>query len=239
MRFAKGVAGVILGLFSAAPLLFGGYLLGARVRALFGDVYYIDYPYVIVGSLFFLGGLASLWSAYYAVNRRSFYGLLLLVPFLTGFVTLVAIPDAQPSTNSLMADANYISSVHSYMREWYERKGRFPANVDEFQKAMAQGPATWKSGAGAPESVYRQRGAPVSYQVEVERGAIGPRLTNISARPAVVYYRVSEDLQSYWVTLTGLNKRDVASAAELSKVGHGGEPRLVHAKGSDYTIRKD
>jgi hypothetical protein len=59
------------------------------------------------------------------------------------------------------------------------------------------------------------------YEIVVETNATGPRLQNMSQRPGVVYYCVSEDLQEYWVTMTALQE-DYGSASSIRRMG--GQP---------------
>jgi hypothetical protein len=149
------------------------------------------------------------------------------------------IPDILPRGNSTIADSNYFSDVNAFLRVWYEKNHRFPANEAEFRDALEKGPAAWQDRIGpAPTSRYKQRGKLLPYEIVVAMNADGPRMVNLSQRPGVVYYCVSKDLQEFWVTMTGLQS-DTALTAQIARVA--GLPdekvRLVHAAGRDYRVR--
>lgn len=237
MRILEIAVAAFFGVLSLPPFVFGAYLLGSRARTLFSDVYYADYPYLLVGAAYLFAGVASCWATYYTVRKRRFFGLLLLIPFLAGFATLITLPNIRPNLNSMMADSNFLSSVNSFMRVWYDKHHRFPTDEKEFQQAMKEGPAAWQYRISVPESAYRQRGSPVPYELVVVHSATGPKISSISTRPGVVYYCISSDLQSFWVTMTGLN-RDIASSAEISRVANHLQPRIIHAQGSDFKKSK-
>jgi hypothetical protein len=215
---------------------------GATVRNhhLCSDVYYVDFPYLTAGVVWSAIGVLALLATLYGVWRRSFYGLLFLVPILLGLVTLVIIPDGRPETQSMVADSNYLSSVSSFFRVWYDDHQRFPANESEFKEAIARGPSAWQYRVQpAPESLYRQRGRPLPYELVVVTNASGPRLTDVSQRPAVTYYCVSNDFQEFWCAMTGLHA-DVAAAVVVKRVAHRPEMGYwtIHAAGRDYPAKK-
>jgi hypothetical protein len=239
MKIFKGIVGIVFGFLSAVPLIFGGYLLSIRARTLFGDVYYVDYPYMIVGSGFLIAASVAFWATYYSIKRRTFYGLLLLIPLFAGFATSVIVPDIQPNGNSMRADSNYLSHAGSYLRIWYEDHGRFPSNEAEFAKAMSEGPSHWQPPSPTVESQYRRGGEAIAYQLVVEHDVKGPRLEGLSRRPGTIYYSVNADLRAFWITMSGLNS-PFSESAEIKRVADRPDmkPWMVHADGSDYPIQK-
>lgn len=223
----------LFGTFCLPTFGFGAYLLYCWFRIHTSDVYYTNYWYVTVALIFLGAGLLSLWAIWFGAWRRSFYGLLFGVPVLLGLAAMVFIPDMFPRGYSMVADTNYLSDVQSFFRVWYEEKHQFPANEAEFREALARGPAAWQYRVRpAPSSEYRKGGKPVPYEIAVENEAIGPRLSNMSQRPGVVYYCVSRDLQEFWVTMTAL-QTDFSSGSSIKRVG--GQPTdkgwLIHAAG--------
>src|ERR1035438_7465471 len=83
---------VIFGLFCVPPLIFGGYLLVCWLRIHTADVYYVDYPYLLVALIFIGVGVLCILSTLYGAWRKSFYGLLFCVPLAFGLIAMVAIP---------------------------------------------------------------------------------------------------------------------------------------------------
>ena len=131
----------------------------------------------------------------------------------------------------MVADSNYLSDTNSFLRVWYEDHHRFPVSESEFKEAMAKGPAAWQYRVQhSPESRYKRGAKLLPYELVIISNAIGPRLTDVSQRPGVIYYCVSRDQQEFWVTMTSLNS-DVASAAVIERVAK-------HAAGSDYPVKK-
>jgi hypothetical protein len=153
---------------------------------------------------------------------------------------MVYIPNLLPHGFSSIADTNYLSDINAFFRVWYEDRHRFPASESEFREALREGPAAWQYRVGpAPASRYKQRGDSLSYEIVVTTNANGPRVTDVSQRPGVIYYCVSSDLQEFWVSMTSLQS-DVASAAYIRHIADlPDEPlELVHAAGRDYTVKK-
>lgn len=229
----------VLGLFSLPMLGYGGYLSFCWFRIHTSDVYYADYPYA-TAALALLGiGLLSLWATLHGVWRRSFYGILFVIPVFLGLAAMISIPELVPLGFSVTADSIYLSDTAGFLRAWYEDNHRFPADEAEFKDAMWKGPAAWQFRADSPPaSRYEQRGNSLPYEIVVINDANGPRSTNISQRPGVIYDCVSKDLQEFWVTITGL-RSDVASTAYLREaVLPQEEIQVVHASGHDYPMRK-
>jgi hypothetical protein len=236
----KVLASVLLGLFSCPMLGYGGYLFVCWFRIHISDVYYADYPYVPSALVWFGVGSLCLWASLFGVWRRSFYGILFAPPLFFGLVAMVMIPDILPRVNTAISDTNYLSDVNSFFRVWYENNHRFPANETEFRDALWKGPAAWQYRVGeATTSRYKRGGEAVPYEIVVATNADGPRMADVSERPAVVYYCVSTDLQEFWVTMTELES-DVASTAHIKRVAGlpDEKPWLIHAAGRDYPVNK-
>ncbi len=232
---------VVFGLFSLPMLIFGGYFLVCWFRIHTSDVYYVAFSYLTAGLIWIGIGILSFLATLYGAWRRSFYGLLFLFPLFLGLGAMVIIPDSRPETfRSMVADSNYFSDANSFLRVWYEGHHKFPASQSEFKEAMAQGPAAWQYRVPAqPESRYKQGGRLLPYELVIVNNATGPRVTDISHRPGVIYYCVSRDQQEFWVTMTSLNS-DVASAAVIKRVADRPELAywMAHAAGSDYPAKK-
>jgi len=228
---------VFVGLGSLPYLIFGVYLLQCWFRIHTSHPYYVDYPYLRVGLCSVGIGLACLGIALYSAWRRSFYGVLYVIPAVLGLFAMEEIPDARPHImRSMLADGNYISDISSYLRVWYEAHCAFPADEFEFAQAMAEGPAEWRDRATpTPQSQYKRRGQSLPYQVLVFHNSIGPRVDSLSDRPGVIYYCVSADLQKFWATMTGLDK-DVAPSATIKRVADltSENPEMAQGVGSDY-----
>lgn len=225
-RLRKGIRAVLsvfVGLASLPYLIFGIYLLACWIRTHISPVYYVDFPYLGIG-LGCLGvGLICLGLTLFSAFRRSFYGLLYIIPTLLGLYAMVTIPNVLPRLWGLTADTNYLGHVGSSFRVWYEAHCAFPADESDFARAMAEGPAVLRhSPPSVPQSQYKREGRRLPYQVVVLPNATGPRVDNLSERPGVIYYCISSDLQKFWVTMTSLDT-DVAASATIK----GGFPDKV------------
>lgn len=220
-------------------LAYGGYLSVCWFRIHSTNAHYVEYPYAPTALAWFAIGLVSLWATLHGVWRRSFHGALLVIPVFLGLAAMVEIPNLLPRGFSVVADSNYRSDVRAFFRVWYENNHRFPASEAEFKDALARGPEAWQYRVEpAPASRYRQRGKPVPYEIVIVTNASGPRLTDVSQRPGVIYYSISKDMQEFWLTMTELQS-DVTSTAHI----HGSadlpeEFWLVHATARDYPVRK-
>jgi hypothetical protein len=211
---------IFFGLFALPALIFGFYLIACSVRIHTTEVYYVEYPYLAVGSGLVALGAGIFCCAFYGASRRGFYRLFLPVGAVLGLATMVYIPDGMPHVHrSMIQDSNCLSTVHSFLGVWHDANHRFPKNEAEFSDALKRGPETWQNRVKSPptESFYSQRGQRLPYQIVVVNDASGPRLDNVSDRPGVIYYAVSTDQQQYWVTMTGLLK-DTSSRETLNKV---------------------
>jgi hypothetical protein len=227
------------GVFALPALIFGLYLIACSVRIHTTDVYYVEYPYLAVGSGLVTLGAGIFCCALYGASRRGFYRLLLLVGAVLGLATMVYIPDGIPHVHrSMIQDFNYLSSVRQFLGVWHDANHRFPKNEAEFSDALKRGPETWQNRVKSPptETFYSQRGHRLPYQLVVVNDALGPRLNNVSDRPGVIYYAVSSDQQQYWVTMTGLLK-DTSSTATLKRLIDRPNEKLlvVSPSGYDYS----
>jgi hypothetical protein len=234
------VLAAFAGLLSIPALILGCYLLSCWVRIHTADVFYVEYPYLLAACVLVGMGVLGACCSVYSALRRSFYGLILLVPIVLGFATMVYIPDGTPHVQrSMMDDTNYLSVTGSFLRVWYESHHRFPKDQSEFLDALRNGPADWQYRVNTPpiESDYARRGVRLPYQVVVINKASGPRLANLSQQPGVVYYCVTDDQQQFWVTMTGL-REDVSGAATLRRVADSvdDKPLVVTAAGKDYPL---
>lgn len=239
-KSVRTVLAILSGLLSLPALIFGLYLLHCWIRIHSSDVFYVEYPYLLLGCVFIGIGVLSAACAAYAAFRRSFYGCVFILPLFLGFGMMVYIPDGTPHVQrSMMDDANYLSSISSFFRVWYEAHRSFPKNEVEFLEALRNGPAAWQYRVTAPsqQSDYARDGGRLPYQIVVVNGASGPRLEGLSQRPGVIYYCVSDDQQQFWVTMTGL-REDVARTATLKTVADrpSDKPWLVTSAGKDYPI---
>jgi hypothetical protein len=117
---------LVFGLFSLPTLGFGGYLFVCWLRINISDIYYADYPYALISLAFAAIGLLSIWATLYGAWRRSFYGILFVLPVFLGLAAMVTIPDLQPHDFSSTADTNYLSDVRTFFRDWFEKKSSIP-----------------------------------------------------------------------------------------------------------------
>ena len=236
-RLRKGirvVLSVFVGLASVPYFAFGAYLLVCWIRIHITAVYYVNFPYLGVGLGCIGVGLVCLGLTLFSALRRSFYGLLYIIPILLGLYAMVTIPNVLPLLWSRSADENYLGGVGSCFRLWYENHCAFPSDESQFAQALAEGDAAFHgSGISEPRSRYKRQGRALPYQVLVFPNATGARVDNVSKRPGVVYYCVSVDRQEFWVTMTSLDWV-VAPSATMNRGVLGEKVRVVQAKGSEY-----
>lgn len=240
-KIVKPIAGTIAGLLSLPALIFGSYLLVCWVRIHTADVFYVDYPYLLAACVLVGIGAIGALSSIYGVVRRSYYGLLFVAPIVLGLAMMVYIPDGFPHIQrSMMDDTNYLNATGSFLRVWFELHNSFPKDKTEFLDALRSGPAAWQYRVSAPpiQSDYAKNGRRLPYQIVVINGASGPRLTDVSREPGVIYYCVTNDRQQFWITMTGLYE-DAARAATLKRVSDSPEekPWVITAAGKDYGLR--
>lgn len=232
------ILAIIVAIFSLPQLGLGFYLLSCWLRIHLTDVYYVDYPYLATGLIFIGLGVLSCLATVYGVRRRGLYGLLFVIPVMIGLWTMVYLPDGTPHIQRSMLNTNYLSSIASFSRVWFEANHKFPGNESEFHQAMATDPAAGQNRVQSPFrlSPYSRAGERLPYEIVVVRDASGPRLENMSSRPGVIYYCVSSDQQSFWATMTALNQ-DVSRSASLNNVaGIPGRPWIIEANGKDYPL---
>jgi hypothetical protein len=231
---------VLVGVFCLPTVLYGGYLVYCWIRVHTSSVYYTDYRYGNNVAIFLGAAVISLFALWTGTVKKGFSRLLLAIPIIVGVAAMIFIPEATPRNASLGADANYVSMMGSSLHDWYQEKGRFPASEEEFKDAMAKGAAAWQKMFGdSPTSGYLKDGEVVPYEVTVEKNANGPRVNNVSQRPGMVHYCVSQDLQEYWLTMTEL-QGDFGTAATIKRIGAGphDEVLVLHASGKDYSAEK-
>jgi hypothetical protein len=230
----------LAGLLSLPALIPGFYLFSCWIRIHTADVFYVEYPYLLAACVLVSIGALSASCSIYGAFRRSFYGLIFLIPLVLGLAIMVYIPDGTPHVQrSMMDDTNYLSTTGSFLRVWYESHHRFPKDHVELLDALTNGPAAWQYRVSAPpvESDYAKGGVRLPYQILVINGASGPRLENVSQQPGVIYYCVTDDQQQFWVTMTGLHE-DVSRVATLRKIADAvdDKPYVVTAAGKDYPL---
>lgn len=231
---------VVFGLFSLPPVIFGTYLLSCWFRLHTSNLYYVDYPYVTVAFIWIGLGASCVLLTLYGAWRTSVYGLLFSFPVLCAFASMELIPNAEPHlARSMVADMKVLWHLKSLCRDWHIATHNFPANENELREAVARVPATWQAGVELllPQSYYSRRGKRLAYDTIVITNAIGPRMTEWSDRPGVIYYCVSSDLQKVWITMTALHN-DVAYHADLKRASDQPDKKVwvVEVVGTEYLL---
>jgi hypothetical protein len=214
-----------ISLFSLPMLIYGGYFLVCWIRIHTSHPYYVEYPYLTaaiawlsVGTLSFVTGLHAVW-------RRSYYGILFLIPLVLGLGTMALIPDNKPQQFSMTRDGNYVSYLHSSLNDFYATQKRYPLDQSELNAAIVK--SAGESSMSTPQSEYMQNGNPLPYENVVTENAKGPRTAELSKRPGVLYYSVSADHQEFWVTMTALDSEVQKSA--VRKWNYRNEEWVLHS----------
>lgn len=99
---ARTALAIVAGLFPLPSLIFGFYFIWCSIRIHTRDVYYVEYPYLLTAGVLMGIGLLSVSCVAYAIWRRSFYGLIFIIPLFLGFAMLVYIPDGTPHVQRSM-----------------------------------------------------------------------------------------------------------------------------------------
>jgi hypothetical protein len=209
-------------------LFFGGHHAVCFLRIHFSSAYYTEYSYGTAALVWIGLGLLCLRAVLHGVWRRSYYGILFVVPVFLGLAAMVMIPDLQPRFPSVTADDNFLRQVKESTRVWYLSHQRFPSDATEFRDAVGT--------MSLQQSPYMQRREPLQYEIVAITGATGPKVDDVSSRPGEVYYCVSGDSQEFWVTMTSMRSA-VASRAVLARfLGLADQKVLVvHATGHGYS----
>lgn len=236
----RTVLAIVAGLLSVPSLIFGSYFIWCSIRIHTGDVYYVEYPYLLTACLLIAISLLSFSCVIYGIRHKSFYGAIFVIPVVMGLAMMVYIPDGTPhAQRSMRDDSNYLSAAGSFLRVWYESHQRFPKDEAEFREALKEGSAAFQFTVNPPlESDYAKEGKRLQYEIVVVDGAIGPKLDGLAERPGVIYYCLSSDHRQFWLTMTSLDQ-DVSPKATLKAVADlPGNPWLIKASANDYASRK-
>ena len=193
------------------------------------DLYYFNFPYLRMASIYFAFALVASGATLYGGFRRSLGGLLLFVPPLLLLVGAILFPNAQPFVYRIN-DFNYMETVKFDCDEWSGAHHQYPASDTEMQEALrsttrAKGIVENRGLRTFQGSQYRYRGELLPYQVVVETNAKGAHVSDVSKRPGIVYYRISPDSREYWITMTGLLSSTPGFANLLESNGH---PQVSH-----------
>jgi hypothetical protein len=78
-------------------IVLGCYLLSCWVRIHTADVFYVEYPHLLAACMLVGMGVLGACCSVYGALRRSFYGLMFLVPIALSLATMVYIPGGNAS----------------------------------------------------------------------------------------------------------------------------------------------
>jgi hypothetical protein len=238
LTIAKILLTALFGIFYAPSIVYGVYLFICWIRIHFSDVYYGDCGFLLSAPVWVGVGLAIFAVTWYGAWRRSFYGLLFIVPLFMGVISTHLLPDSTPYATASISDAEFSSRITNALRDWFEKRQKFPADESEFWEAITRrtSPPQYPGGR-AFYSKYGQRRESLPYVIIVAGNASGPRVADVSSRPGVVYYCVSTDLQEFWITMTGLQS-DLAPTASLKQLAWWEKKAWIHGEGRDYSATK-
>jgi len=233
-KVVRFVFALITAFFVLPELIVCGYLFSSWFRTRVSDAYYVEFPYLGLAVALLLLSTFGLVALFYAARGRSFYGLAFVAPIFMGICTLVVVPNAIPRGRSMTADSNFVSTLHRNLQLWCKSHQRFPQNQAELGEALRLGSPSWDPDRrlASGDSFYAQKGHRLPYQLVVEPNAVGPRIDNVSKRPAVLYYSVTNDYQRFWLTYTALPE-DVAAEATVRKTIFNNEPVVFTADARD------
>ena len=186
---------LVFGLFSLPLLGFGGWLLYVWIAVHLRQQTYLDYPYLYVGVTALVLGSLSLSSALYGAWRRAYWGILFVMPNLTGLWAMIVIPNIVPFD---IATGNHVGQLERSLYLYQEERGRFPGNEAELRQTAAS--------VLEEPSNFLNRGKRLNFRLVVLPGASGPWISTPGDMPGIVFYSVAPDRLTCWLTVTDLDK---------------------------------
>ena len=118
------------------------------------------------------------------------------------------------------ADLRHLGSA---LIEWGKEHARFPQNQSELELVATEYSGGIKRGGKSP---YARRGHPVPYRFVYVGEASGPYFPPVLPHePGVIYYAVSPDAKTFWLTATVLEQEVSTSVVLLPD--EGGKPNVV------------
>jgi len=208
-KFSRMIAGGLPGLPCLGVTLAGAYMLSIELRIHLGNPFYVDLEYVRAGVLLLVfGGFGLLIALRHILNPEA-ASIMLVVPLGCALVGM-QIP---PSNAEFLAQRVAAGSVTLTLTEirqllvvWGEAHGRFPDTETQLAQVVLQ--------AMEKPSRYAQHGLRLPYRIRQISQATGPHLqSQPDTAPATIYYAVSADSKTFWLTATML---DTAVATESS-----------------------
>jgi hypothetical protein len=169
-------------------LIFGGWLLTLWIAIQVRRSVYLEYPYLKVGVVFWSLALVAVLCLGYAERRRGFWSALFIVPVITGFWTMAAIPNLIPYDTKSSA---HIRDIADALNSFEKQNGRFPLGETALPSGILEDP-----------SPYYQNHRQLAFRNKVIPNATGPFISNPGSEPGVVFFAVSADQQEVWLTGT-------------------------------------
>lgn len=196
---------------------YGGWLLTLWALAHAGHGAYLNHPYFVVGIMFLSLGVLALCTVLYGAWRRSYRGALFVFPAVMCLWTLVLIPNIAPYD---IDSSNHLSHILTGLNRYRRQHGRFPGDERALQDAV--GPSLNEP------SPYVSEGHALNYQVVFVRDAKGPALTETANTPGVVFYAVSHDNKTIWLSITEMHK-PVRGYVRFKQLNYSdeGDPRVI------------
>jgi hypothetical protein len=188
------IAYLFFGLFAVPPLLFAGLLFRYWLMIQFHRGIYLEYPYLATGLVFLCLGILEVFCVMQGMRRRGFGRLLLAIPVILGFATMINVPEIAPKDREgLRHLSNMITGLDSFDSE----HGHYPETVAELEQTSSEtnGPTR-----------YRKNGQLLHHRAVLLANASGPYSGSVGDEPGVLFYAVTSDYKEAWLTETELDR---------------------------------
>ena len=221
-RFLFYSVAALVTLPSLAFLLFGFNLLQIWLRALFGFSFYHDASNYVLAGFFATFPAAIALSVIWRVISRRKSVFFFAIPFFLVLGIAVHLPCFL--FDPRLGVALEIHKIGRLTSRWADEHKRLPETSDEIRETQKYGNQETDGSA----SRYALGNRVVPYEVVIVPHATGP-FTDPSqlSRPARIFYSLSEDRQTAWITGTGLS-------GEFT-----GKPEFLHDRGNQKGILVD
>jgi hypothetical protein len=194
------VAPSLLAILTLPIVLFGLQCLSIWIRICLGfSFYHSSYEYYLFLALFMLipstFGLWIISKVVFSEKARA----LLLVPFFIVLLEAIQLPSFMKSA-SLRVELR-LKSLALVSSRWAEHNGRVPETEAEINSAESQ----YWHGKTSDMSFYSLGRQPLPYKLVILQHRSGPVLDSSQlTQPAIIFYAVSEDGATAWLTGSAL-----------------------------------
>lgn len=163
---------------------------------LFG-VAYFQYPYAITAFVCYALAFTGMATAWLAIRKQGWYGILSLVSLLLGIGSAIVLPNIEAQATMGVETQELLMHADYGIQEWDEKHGRYPATEQELIDALHPSPLNERA-------IFLRKGCPIPFGLRMETNSTGPTTLPIPLDPGVFSYFVGPSEKEYWLTVTTL-----------------------------------